>query len=235
MTTIEAKTLEEAYAQAAVEFNCSITDLEIDVLQDASSGFLGLFKKNAIIEVNKKGAKKFSKSRDRKDKREGNQRPPRPEVNIDEVIDEIKSSVQNLISSSCYDIQVLDVAKHDEKTVLVKLDGEDAALVIGKEGYRYNSLVTILYNWLNLKYNLLVRLEVSKFLQTQEENINNYIDSLDEYIKEGKRVKTKILDGILVRLALRELKKRYPNKYIRVKRNRENKKYIIVEELRNSE
>ncbi len=47
----EGSTLEEAYKKASLEFKCSITDLKSDVIQAPSSGFLGFFKKNAIIKV----------------------------------------------------------------------------------------------------------------------------------------------------------------------------------------
>ena len=46
---IEAPTLEEAYKKASLELNCSITELEIDIIQYPSKGFLGIGKKNAII------------------------------------------------------------------------------------------------------------------------------------------------------------------------------------------
>ncbi|MDD2699203.1 MAG: Jag N-terminal domain-containing protein [Arcobacteraceae bacterium] len=47
----EGSTLEEAYKKASLEFKCSITDLKSDVIQAPSSGFLGFFKKSAIIKV----------------------------------------------------------------------------------------------------------------------------------------------------------------------------------------
>ena len=62
MTRIEATTLQEAYLNAAKDLECSITELDINVIQNSSSGFLGMFKKTAIIEVNKKGNKKFNNS-----------------------------------------------------------------------------------------------------------------------------------------------------------------------------
>jgi spoIIIJ-associated protein len=47
----EGATLEEAYKKASLEFSCSIIDLKSDIIQAPSNGFLGLFKKNAIIKV----------------------------------------------------------------------------------------------------------------------------------------------------------------------------------------
>lgn len=47
----EGATLEEAYKKASSEFSCSIIDLKSDIIQAPSNGFLGFFKKNAIIKV----------------------------------------------------------------------------------------------------------------------------------------------------------------------------------------
>ena len=46
---IEAANLQEAFQKAAQELNCSVTELDIKILQNPSAGFLGFFKKTAII------------------------------------------------------------------------------------------------------------------------------------------------------------------------------------------
>lgn len=49
MKQFEGKNLEEVYELASNEFCCSITELDIEIVQQASKGFLGIGKKNAII------------------------------------------------------------------------------------------------------------------------------------------------------------------------------------------
>ena len=51
MKKFEANGLEKAYELATAEFKCSITELEIEVIQQPSKGFLGFGKKSAIIQV----------------------------------------------------------------------------------------------------------------------------------------------------------------------------------------
>ena len=58
---IEAENLQEAFKKAAEELNCSVTELDIKILQNPSAGFLGFFKKTAIIEAVKEGAHKEAK------------------------------------------------------------------------------------------------------------------------------------------------------------------------------
>ena len=49
MIKVEATTLEEAYSKASQELECSITELNFEVVQQPSNGFFGIFKKSAVI------------------------------------------------------------------------------------------------------------------------------------------------------------------------------------------
>lgn len=49
MIKIEADTLQQAYENAASALNCSVTELSTEVVQHPREGYLGLFKKTAII------------------------------------------------------------------------------------------------------------------------------------------------------------------------------------------
>ena len=57
MLKIVAPTLEEAYKKASQAYDCSIVDLDIEVIQAPSRGVLGLFKKDAIINAGTKTKK----------------------------------------------------------------------------------------------------------------------------------------------------------------------------------
>ena len=48
---IEAENLQEAFKKAAEELNCSVTELDIKILQNPSDGFLGNFNKTECIEA----------------------------------------------------------------------------------------------------------------------------------------------------------------------------------------
>ena len=49
MQKVEAPTLEEAYEKASELLECSISELQSEVVQHPSNGIFGLLKKNAII------------------------------------------------------------------------------------------------------------------------------------------------------------------------------------------
>ena len=293
MKKFEAKCLEEVYELASADFKCSITDLEIEVIQQPSKGFLGLGKKNAIIQVcykdncNKYEKKSTSQTFRKKDvkiedvskriedsnKNEKTQKNPsntkeKPTLNEvpkdtskdkifdnfynedesgqelsslvvkkdkEEIINEIKAGMDLLFTNTCYKIDNIKVDFYDEETLYVEFTGDDSALLIGKEGYRYKALSYILFNWINEKYGLMLRLEVAEFLKNQEASIYTYLEPVIEVIKEKGTFKTKPLDGILVHIALKKLREEFPNKYVAVKTNVRGDKYVLVNEYRSKE
>jgi len=202
---IEAKTLEEAYVKASEIFNCSVTELNIEIIQYPSRGFFGLFAKPAIIEVEE------------------------PVKSIEEVIPEIKNGLINLFKNSCFEIDTIEVNKIDEETVGIKIDGPDSALLIGKEGYRYNALNYMIYSWIYQKYGFKTKLEVAEFLKNQEEMLRNFLAPFIAKVKEKGYGKTKPFDGILAYLALEILREAFPDKYVALK-EKNNEKYIVIGE-----
>ena len=288
MKKFESNCLEKVYELATAEFNCSITELEIEVIQQPSKGFLGFGKKNAIIEVCfKDNCKKYvqeTKSFRNKDVRiqevserieYSNQKEERnlsqhqhedeiessscvPKVGSkdkifdkfyheesqgeiskiiikkdkEKILKEVQEGIHLLFDNTCYSLEKINVEFYDEETLYVEFLGEDSALLIGKEGYRYKALSYILFNWINEKYGLMLRLEVAQFLKNQEEAIYTYLEPIIEIIKEKGTFKTKPLDGILVHIALKKLRDEFPDKYVAVKTNIRGDKYVLVNEYR---
>lgn len=144
----------------------------------------------------------------------------------------IEDQLKALLSHACFDIDVVEVDVRDN-TALIFIDGEDAALLIGKEGYRYNALSYMLFNWLHAKYELFIKLEIAEFLTTQQEMIRNYIKPVIENVEKQGKGKTRFLDGILVQIALEQLRERFPDKYVAVKTGKEGKKFVVINEFNN--
>lgn len=292
MKRFEAKTVEDALELAKLEFECSATEITFEIIQQQANGFLGFWKKNAIIMAiaNKKFKKDQNKNFKPKDNRfkkniqikEFNHddtidkpeevvvQKPEPKIvyNFDndpklankepifenfydasnnqiipkirvkksneQIVGEIIATLNLLFVDFCYKLNPIKVEFYDDETIYIEFNGEDAALLIGKEGYRYKALSYILFNWINEHYGLMVRLEVAEFLQNQEEAIFNYLEPLIEQIKQTGSGKTKILDGVLAHIALKKLRTTFPEKYVASKTNPRGEKYILVNEYRQS-
>ncbi|CAA6807327.1 MAG: RNA-binding protein Jag [uncultured Sulfurovum sp.] len=143
---------------------------------------------------------------------------------------EIEKKIQNLMKAGCFEIDTVEVDVFNG-IAHIFIDGDDAALLIGKEGYRYNALSYMLFNWINAQYNLYIKLEIAEFIQAQEEMIDNYLKPISAHIKEHGKGKTKPLDGILVQIALEKLRAMFPNKYIAIKTGKDGKKFIIINDF----
>jgi len=315
MKRIEADSLEEAYKNAAKALNCSVTEINYEIVQHPTTGMMGLFKKQAIIIAVKKITAKsstevatqqeevsvteepsvvedkqtstidksikednsldkekllskeiaqkedkvldsffepnFENNIEEKPKEESVQKPnieikddieeeyfehafddDRDSPKNRELSIEIEGKLKVLFDASCFEIDTVEVDVFNN-TAHMFIDGEDAALLIGKEGYRYNALSYMLFNWINTQYDLYIKLEIAEFIQTQEEMIINYLKPIIEHIKEKGRGKTKPLDGILVQIALEQLRAQFPNKYVAIKTGKDGKKFIIINNFNN--
>ena len=253
MKRFEAKTLEEACQKAAKEFDCLVTELVYDIVQYPKEGFLGLFKKNAIIVATLKYMPDVSKNQEvqkkvEKSKEEGSQELATPLQEKSGVVDnffnetkglestaavtasELEEKIQKLLSHSCFDIDTVEV-DIEENTAYVFIDGEDAALLIGKEGYRYNALSYILFNWINVEYGLYLKLEIAQFLASQQDMIKNQLQPVVEHVEREGWGRTRELNGILVQIALEYLRDRFPNKYVAIKRSKNGERYIVINEF----
>lgn len=288
MIKIEAVTLEDAFKDAAAALECSVTQLAVEVVQVPSSGFLGFFKKNAIIvatvkkevvdekevvavkedvqeekiseeTVNKKEdgvqnhtilndtimpasfvsdqdedeleedlANGLAYTADYDDAYDDVPEEINGKFDMDAIVKEVATEINRLFELICFDIEKIEVSAYDKETLLIEFKGEDSALLIGKEGYRYKALSYMIFNWINAKYGLQLRLEIAEFLKNQEESVARYLTNVYEIIDRDGRAQTKILDGVLVQIALKELRDRYPDKYVVIRSTKEGLKYIIV-------
>ena len=153
-------------------------------------------------------------------------------VVYDELARLIEDELKTLLSHSCFAIDVVEVDVVDN-TALIFIDGDDAALLIGKEGYRYNALSYMLFNWLHTKYELFIKLEIAEFLTSQQEMIRNYIKPVIENVEKNGRGKTRSLDGILVQIALEQLREAFPNKYVAIKTGKSGNKFVVINDFNN--
>jgi len=313
MIKIISLTLEEAYKEAASQLECSVTELNIEVVQFPSSGFLGLFKKSAIVvaakkkhesnkseispaakneaqaeikkefrkvakkelnsnsaseynqgrKVNKQATKKSLKDDSKSEHNLLNDTimpesfvstqddedydmadinftadyedddSSEPAINTSAVAKKVEEEINTIFDLTCFEIDKIEVSAYDEETLLIEFKGEDAALLIGKEGYRYKALSYMIFNWINTKYQLQLRLEIAEFLKNQEESVTRYLVGICENIDRDGRAQTKILDGVLVQIALKELRDKYPNKYVAIRSTRDGLKFIIINDYHN--
>lgn len=312
MRKIVEKSIEAALIKASAELGCSVVDLEYEVVQKPSDGFLGLGKKEAVIIVDKKQEiaqqdTKYTQNhakdanlyadiamtntanngiKDSKDKmtskdvdssdfrntkedaafRTDSQIYTKSQDNINNSDDKdayvqeniwgatttlntatsttfspqeheanvatIRAEIESLFALLPFDVDKFNVSLDADNTLCIYIDGRDCALLIGERGYRYKALSYLLFNWINPKYGYTIRLEIAEFLKNQEEMIDVYLRDVARMIKLNGKAQTKTLDGILVYIALSKLREMFPDKYVSVRQNEVNEKYIIINDFR---
>ncbi|MGT0061409.1 Jag N-terminal domain-containing protein [Helicobacter pylori] len=257
---IKAKTLEEALIQASIALNCPIINLQYEVIQTPSKGFLSIGKKEAIIlasvkesvkEVQEESVKETSTKEIHQNAEEKKQNleietpqeeittPKPPKKNLKEEshngdkLHEIKQELKDLFSHLPYKINKVEVSFYEPGVLLIDIDGEDSALLIGEKGYRYKALSYLLFNWIHPAYGYNIRLEISTFLQNQEKVMEAQLQSTIMTVHEVGKGQMKAPDGVLTYIALKKLRKAFPNKYVSIKTNLNDEKYIVINDFNN--
>ncbi|WRC54378.1 Jag N-terminal domain-containing protein [Helicobacter pylori] len=255
---IKAKTLEEALIQASIALNCPIINLQYEVIQTPSKGFLSIGKKEAIILASVKESVKEVKEESVKENHQNHQNnieekkqletetpqeeritPKPPKKNLKEgshnedKLHEIKQELKDLFSHLPYKINKVEVSLYEPGVLLINIDGEDSALLIGEKGYRYKALSYLLFNWIHPTYGYSIRLEISTFLQNQEKVMEAQLQSVIMTVHEVGKGQMKAPDGVLTYIALKKLRKAFPNKYVSIKTNLNDEKYIVINDFNN--
>ncbi|WP_305860667.1 Jag N-terminal domain-containing protein [Helicobacter pylori] len=257
---IKAKTLEEALIQASIALNCPIINLQYEVIQTPSKGFLSIGKKEAIIlasvkesvkEVKEESVKETNTKEIHQSAEEKKQKletetpqeeritPKPPKKNLKEEshngdkLHEIKQELKDLFSHLPYKINKVEVSFYEPGVLLIDIDGEDSALLIGEKGYRYKALSYLLFNWIHPAYGYSIRLEISTFLQNQEKVMEAQLQSVIMTVHEVGKGQMKAPDGVLTYIALKKLRKAFPNKYVSIKTNLNDEKYIVINDFNN--
>ncbi|WP_208397421.1 Jag N-terminal domain-containing protein [Helicobacter pylori] len=272
---IKAKTLEEALIQASIALNCPIINLQYEVIQTPSKGFLNIGKKEAIIlvgvkesvkevkeesvkesvkevkevkeesvkEIDTKGIHQSTEEKKQNLETETPQEeritPKSPKKNLKEEshngdkLHEIKQELKDLFSHLPYKINKVEVSLYEPGVLLINIDGEDSALLIGEKGYRYKALSYLLFNWIHPTYGYSIRLEISTFLQNQEKVMEAQLQSVIMTVHEVGKGQMKAPDGVLTYIALKKLRKAFPNKYVSIKTNLNDEKYIVINDFNN--
>lgn len=156
-----AKTVNDAITQAALALGVSSEQLEIEVIDEGSNGFLGIGSRLAVIQAKKK----FSLEGTAVDFLKDVFRTMNMEVEIDVVYDA------------------------DEKTMDIDLKGDDMGILIGKRGQTLDSLqylVSLVVNKESEEY-IHVKVDTENYRQRRKETLENLAKNIAYKVKRTKR------------------------------------------------
>lgn len=158
---ISAKNVDDAITQATVQLGITSDQLEYEVLDKGSTGFLGIGSKNAVI----KARKKFS---------------------IDENVVEFLSSIFDAMKM---EVEILVAVNEEEHIIEVELKGEDMGILIGKRGQTLDSLqylTNLAINKHSDEY-YKVKIDTEDYRKRRKETLENLAKNIAYKVKRTKR------------------------------------------------
>lgn len=158
---ISAKNVDDAITQATVQLGITSDQLEYEVLDKGSTGFLGIGSKNAVI----KARKKFS---------------------IDENVVEFLSSIFDAMKM---EVEILVAVNEEEHIIEVELKGDDMGILIGKRGQTLDSLqylTNLAINKHSDEY-YKVKIDTEDYRKRRKETLENLAKNIAYKVKRTKR------------------------------------------------
>ena len=158
---VSAKNVDDAITQATVQLGITSDQLEYEVLDKGSTGFLGIGSKNAVI----KARKKFS---------------------IDENVVEFLSSIFDAMKM---EVEILVAVNEEEHIIEVELKGDDMGILIGKRGQTLDSLqylTNLAINKHSDEY-YKVKIDTEDYRKRKKETLENLAKNIAYKVKRTKR------------------------------------------------
>ena len=158
---ISAKNVDDAITQATVQLGITSDQIEYEILDKGSTGFLGIGSKNAVI----KARKKFS---------------------IDENVVEFLSSVFDAMKM---EVEILVAVNEEEHVIEVELKGDDMGILIGKRGQTLDSLqylTNLAINKHSDEY-YKVKIDTEDYRKRRKETLENLAKNIAYKVKRTKR------------------------------------------------
>ena len=158
---VSAKNVDDSITQATIQLSITSDQLEYEVLDKGSTGFLGIGSKNAVI----KARKKFS---------------------VEENVIEFLSSVFHAMKM---EVEVVVSVNEEEHSIDVDLKGEDMGILIGKRGQTLDSLqyLTNLSVNKNSDDYYKVKIDTENYRERRKETLENLAKNIAYKVKRTRR------------------------------------------------
>ncbi|MDD6401286.1 MAG: protein jag [Lachnospiraceae bacterium] len=128
----KAKTVEEAITNALLELGTTSDNIEYEVIEKGSSGFLGIGAKSAVIRARKK----------------------------ETFLDEIQEYLDNLFKAMDIEAKVTINYNQDDSTMDIDVAGPEMGILIGKRGQTLDALQYLISLFVNKKSESYIRVKL---------------------------------------------------------------------------
>ena len=163
---VSAKTLSDAITEACQKLEVTSMELEYEVLDEGSNGFLGIGSKPAVIKARVKEVEK--------------------KVSMEDIAKNFLKDVFNAMNLA---VVVNTQYDEEEKNLNIDLAGEDMGMLIGKRGQTLDSLqylVSLVVNKESESY-IRVKLDTENYRERRKETLENLAKNIAYKVKRTRR------------------------------------------------
>ena len=158
---VSAKNVDDAITQASIQLGTTSDQLEYEVIEKGSVGFLGIGSKNAVI----KARKKFS------------------------LEDNVKDFLNSVFKAMNMEVEILVQIDEEEHTIDIELKGDDMGILIGKRGQTLDSLqyLTSLAINKHAEQYYKVKVDTENYRKRRKDTLENLAKNIAYKVKRTKR------------------------------------------------
>lgn len=156
-----AKTVDDAITEALIALGTTSDQIEYEVVEKGSSGFLGFNSKPAVI----KARKKFT------------------------LEDTVKSFLLDVFRAMDMQVEIMVTCDEESHTVEVELKGDEMGVLIGKRGQTLDSLQYLVNLAVNKKTDtyVKVKLDTEDYRKRRRDTLENLAKNIAYKVKRTKR------------------------------------------------
>lgn len=160
---VSAKTVDDAITEALVKLGVTSDQLEYEVIEKGSTGFLGIGSKNAVIKA-------------------------RAIVEVS-VEDSVKTFLNDVFKAMDMEVEIITKIDEADKLIDVELKGDDMGVLIGKRGQTLDSLqyLTNLAINKNSDNYYKVKIDTEDYRKRRKETLENLAKNIAYKVKRTKR------------------------------------------------
>ena len=159
---VSAKNIDDAITEACQQLGATSDQIEYEVIDKGSTGFLGIGSKNAVIKARKK---------------EGS------------VEDNVKEFLNSVFAAMNMEVELIVKIDDAEKVIDVELKGDDMGVLIGKRGQTLDSLQYLTNLAINKKSEdyYKVKIDTEDYRKRRKETLENLARNIAYKVKRTKR------------------------------------------------
>ena len=158
---VSARTVDDAITEALIKLGATSDQIEYEVIEKGSTGFLGIARKDAVIKVRKKYS----------------------------VEGDITEFLQKIFAAMDLKVEIIIEKAEDGNTYNVELKGDDMGILIGKRGQTLDSLqyLTSLVVNKEQKDYVRVKLDTENYRKRRKETLENLARNIAYKVKKTRR------------------------------------------------